>query len=142
MCWPARCPFQPGTSSVSVAARGVSGEIAATVAVRQSVALITLLKPGIPAVVVAERLPEAELVLLHEMQAAHPLRALPEIEVRHEQASRAAVLGFEIVAVVAVDDPRAAAGDVLDREVRGVPAVGERGDEAAERLDAVEQRVD
>ena len=90
-----------------MAARGVSGAIAATVATRQSVALITLLKPGIPAVVVAERLPEARLVLLREVQPAHPLRALPEVEVRDEQAGGAAVLGLEVVAVEAVDDPRA-----------------------------------
>src|SRR4051794_16146208 len=117
MCWPARCPDQPGTSSVSVAARGVSGEIAATVATRQSVALIALLKPRISTVVIAERLPEAGLVLVGEDEAAHPLRALPEVQVGDEQACRSAVLGLEVVAVEAVDDPRAAARDVLDREV-------------------------
>src|SRR5690242_21585947 len=109
MCWPARWPSHPGTSSVSVAARGVSGAIAETVATRQSVALITLFKPGVSAVVVAERLPEARVVGLHEVQAAHPLRALPEVEVRDEQAGGTPVLGLEVVAVVAVDDPRAPA---------------------------------
>src|SRR3954451_21250023 len=116
MCWPARWPSHPGTSSVNVAARGVSGATAATVATRQSVALITLFKPGVSAVVVAERLPEARVVLLGEVQAAHPLRALPEVQVRDEQPCRTAVLGLEVVALVAVDDPRAAAGDVLDRQ--------------------------
>src|SRR3954453_20945829 len=113
MCWPARWPSQPGTSRVSVAARGVSGAIAATVATRQSVALITLFKPGISAIVVAERLPEARLDVVHEVQPAHPLRALPEVQVRDEQPGRAAVLGLEVVAVIAVDDPGAAAREVL-----------------------------
>src|SRR5689334_665975 len=123
MCWPARCPSHPGTSSVSVAARGVSGAIAATVATRQSVALITLFKPGISAVVVAERLPEARVVLLGEVQPAHPLRALPEIQVRDEQPGGTAVLGLEVLAFVAVDDPGTAARDVLHRQVRRVAAV-------------------
>src|SRR5690348_256205 len=105
MCWPARCPSHPGTSSVSVAARGVSGAIAATVATRQSVALITLFKPRVSTVVVAERLPEAGLVGLGEVQASDPLRALPEVQVWDEQAGGPSVLGLEVVAVVAVDDP-------------------------------------
>src|SRR3954470_17839009 len=135
MCWPARWPSHPGTSSVNVAARGVSGAIAATVATRQSVALITLFKPGVSAVVVSERLPEARLIGFHEVQPAHPLRALPEIQVRDEQAGGAAVLGLEVVAVVAVDDPRASTRQVLEREVGRVAAVAERGHVAAERLD-------
>src|SRR3954463_3428588 len=108
-CWPARWPFQPGTSSVSVAARGVSGAIAATVAVRQSVALITLLKPGVPAVVVTERLPEAGLVLLGEGETADPLGALPEVQMRYQQARRTAVLGLQRLVVEAQDDPGLAA---------------------------------
>src|SRR3954451_15304083 len=109
MCWPARWPSHPGTSSVNVAARGVSGAIAATVATRQSVALITLFKPGVSAVVVAERLPETRLVLLREIQPAHPLRALPEVQMRDEQAGGAAVLGLEGLTVESVDDPGAPA---------------------------------
>src|SRR4051812_27561659 len=129
-------------SSVSVAARGVSGAIRATVASRQSVALITLLKPRVSAVVVAERLPEARFVLIAEDQPPRPLRALPEVQMRDEQAGRAAVLGLEVLAVVAVGDPRLAAGDVLDGQVGGVAAVADGGDVAAPELDAVEQGVD
>ena len=47
---------------------------------------------------------------------------------RHEQARRAAVLGLERLAVVAERDPRLAAGDVLERQVRRVAAVAERDD--------------
>src|SRR3954453_20626120 len=110
MCWPARCPSHPGTSSVSVAARGVSGAIRATVASRQSVALITLFKPGVSAVVVTERLPEARLVLLPEDQPPYPLRPLPEVQGRDEQAGGAAVLGLELLAVVEEGDPGLPAG--------------------------------
>src|SRR3954452_22298650 len=138
MCWPARWPSHPGTSRVSVAARGVSGAIAATVATRQSVALIALFKPGVSAIVVAERLPEARFVLVGERQPAHPFRALPEIQVRDEQAGGAAVLGRQRFAVVAVDDPGAPARHVLEREVRRVAAVAERGHVAPEWLDALE----
>jgi hypothetical protein len=50
-------------------------------------------------------LPETWLVAVEQFQAPHPLRALPEVQVRHEQASRAAVLGFERLAVVAERHP-------------------------------------
>src|SRR5215207_234807 len=52
------------------------------------------------------------------------------------------MFGLELVAVVAVDDPRLAARDVLDREVRRVAAVAQGGDVAALELHAVQQRVD
>ena len=42
-------------------------------------------------VVVAERLPEAGLDRGDEAEAANPFRALPEVQVRHDQASRPAV---------------------------------------------------
>src|SRR5262245_34043407 len=109
-CWPARCPGQPGTSRISVVAEDVSRITSRTVAGRQptlrrSVAPVTLLTPGIAVVVVAERLPEAGLVGLGDLELGHPLRALPEVQVRDEQPRRAAVLGLERRAVVAVCDP-------------------------------------
>ena len=65
---------------------------------------------------------------LEQTQAAHPLGALPEVEVRDEQARRAAVLRLERLAVVAERDPRLAARDVLERQVGRVAAVAERDD--------------
>ena len=73
---------------------------------------------------------------------AHPLRALPEVEVRDEQPRRAAVLRVERLVVVLVRDPRLAVADVLEREVRRVAAVAEREDVLGARVDAVEQRVE
>src|SRR5262245_48615689 len=77
------------------------------------VAPVPLLQPRIAAQVVAVRLPEAGLVLVPERQSAHPLGALPEVEVRDEETGRAAVLGVEGLAVVAEGDPGLAARDVL-----------------------------
>src|SRR5207247_8858887 len=88
-----------------------------------SVALIALLSPWIAIVVVAVGLPEAGLVLLTQLEPAHPFRALPEVQVRDEQACGSAVLGLERLAVVGEGDPRLAAGHVLHWQVGRVPAV-------------------
>src|ERR687894_168809 len=108
-CWPARCPGQPGTSRRSVTALGVSGIVSTTVPTSQrirSVVPVALLAPGVAVVVVADALPEARVVLGSQLQPAHPLGALPEVEVRDEQPCRSPVLGLELLAVVAVRDPR------------------------------------
>ena len=85
----------------NVLARAVSGRMATTVAVchasrsrpsRSSVALVALLEPRVAPVVVAVAFPEAGLVVVEHAQPGDPLRALPEVEVRHEQPRRAAVL--------------------------------------------------
>src|SRR5215207_2753162 len=99
-CWPARWPGQAGTSRISVVADGVSRITSRTVAGRQptmrrSVAPVALLTPGIAVVVVAERLPEARLVGLDDLELGHPLGALPEVQVRDEQPCGATVLGLE-----------------------------------------------
>ena len=80
--------------------------------------------PRISVVVVAVALPEARLVLVPELEPAHPLRALPEVEVGDEHARRAAVLGLERLAAVPERDPCPAAGHVLERKVGRVAAVG------------------
>ena len=68
----------------------------------RSVAPVALLPPRVAVVVVAVGLPEAGLVGARvSVQPAHPLGALPEVQVRDEQPRRAAVLGLERLAVVA-----------------------------------------
>ena len=57
-----------------------------------SFARVALFEPWIATVVVAERLPEPRLVAVDDAQAAHPFGALPEIEMRHDQPHRAAML--------------------------------------------------
>ena len=58
-----------------------------------------LFLPGVGVVVVAVALPEAELVVVEELQATDPLAALPEVALRDDQAQRIAVLRLERLAV-------------------------------------------
>src|SRR5262249_61719024 len=81
-------------------------------AICQLVAGIALLVPGVAVVVVAERLPEAGLVLFQQPQAPNPLRALPEVEVRHDQAGRPPVLRLERLVGIAGGDERPAGPDL------------------------------
>src|SRR4051794_21032647 len=107
-------------SRTSVRARGVSARTSATVATRHGnraspavesgVTLVPLLAPRVATVVVAELLPEPARVPRQELQPAHPLCALPEIEVRHKQARRPTVFGVERLAVVAECQPGLSAG--------------------------------
>src|SRR3954451_17145543 len=71
-----------------------------------SVAPVPLLLPGVAMVVVAVGLPEAGLIVVAQLEAADPLRALQEVQMRDEQARRAAMLGLERLAAVLVGDPR------------------------------------
>src|SRR5205085_972667 len=99
--------------------------------------------PGVAVVVVAERLPEAAPVVLHEAQAAHPLGALPEIEVGDEHAGGAAMFGRERSALVGVDDVGLAVDDVGEGQVSGVAAIGvcQYVAGAAVKLDVLEEGV-
>src|SRR6185436_19413944 len=71
-----------------------------------SVPRVPLLAPGVAALVVPELLPEPEVVLDRQREAPDPLRALPEVQVRHQEAGGAAVLGIQRLALVGVGDPR------------------------------------
>src|SRR5215216_2170936 len=90
-----------------------------------SVPPVALLAPGVAVVVVAQGLPEAGLVFGDQPQSSHPLGALPEVEVRHEQAGRTAVLGLERLAAVGVGDPGLTACAIIQRQVCGVAAFAE-----------------
>src|SRR5262245_21156648 len=90
------------------------------------VTVVALLTPRVAVVVVAERLPESALIPVHEAELPDPLRALPEVEVRHEKTRRAAVLGRERRAIIFDCHPCLAAGDVGERQVGRVPPVGHR----------------
>src|SRR3982074_1185946 len=56
---------------------------------------VALFLPGIGVVVVAVALPEAEDVVVEELEAADPLRALPEVALRDEEPERPAMLRLE-----------------------------------------------
>src|SRR6202040_383458 len=91
-----------------------------------SVAPVPLLLPWISVDVVAVRLPEAGLVGHRQPHAPHPFGALLEIEVRNEQARRAAVLRLERLAVVCERDPGLAHRQVLEWEIGRVASSTER----------------
>src|SRR3954453_18270195 len=82
-----------------------------------SVPLVALLEPGVAVVVVAVALPEALLVVVEQGQPGHPLRALPEVEVWHQQPDRTAVLSRQRPAVVGPHHPGLAVSDVRERQV-------------------------
>src|SRR5207253_10561446 len=107
-----------------------------------SVAPVPLLAPWVSVVVVAQPLPEAGFVGLQELDPPDPLGALPEVEVRYKEARRAAVLGLQLVAVVAGGDPGLAVGDVGDGQVGRIAAVGEGHAMGGVELEAVEERIE
>lgn len=78
---------------------------------------IPLLGPRVAAHVIAVLLPESRGVPVHQLDAAHPLRRLPEVQVRHDQASRAAVLGEEWLAVVVGRDEVPLPQEIIERQV-------------------------
>src|SRR5215207_2526241 len=106
-----------------------------------SVPPVALLAPRVAVVVVAERFPEAWLVVVQQPQAPDPFGALPEVEVWHEQARRSAVLGLERLAAVGVGYPGPSPRDVLQRQIRGVAAVAEGEHVLGGGLDPFEQGV-
>src|SRR5579875_3602000 len=127
MCCPAIAGPRSGASRTSVRAVAVSRRTATTVAALQRFgSAVALLPPRIAVVVVPEALPEALAVQLHHRERVDPLGALPEVEVRHEQAGGAAVLRRQRGAAVLERDPRLAAAEVRHRQVGGVPAVAAR----------------
>src|SRR5829696_90131 len=144
-CWPALCPSHSETSSTRLLVLGVSGTTPTTSARRQRVlysctdtplvAPVALLAPGVAVVVVAQGLPEAGDVVGGELQSPHPLGALPEVQVRHQQAGRATVYGLQGLPLVGVGHPRLAARDLLQGQVGGVVAVAEGRDVLGGGLD-------
>src|SRR5919198_3786963 len=107
-----------------------------------SVAPVALLFPRVTVVVVAGAFPEAGLVVVTELDSAHPLRALPEVQVRDEQPRRTAVLGLEGLAVEFIGDPGAATRHILQGKVGRVAAVAPRRDVLALGLNPAKERVE
>ena len=73
---------------------------------------VALFTPRITAIVIPVYFPEPRLVMRGELNPAHPLGALPEVEVRHEQPRGTAVLGCSGLPIVAERDPRFPTGDI------------------------------
>ena len=81
----ARSASRPGARPARPAARRAG----------RSVALVPLLAPWVSVVVVAELSQKPGSSSVSQVDAAHPLGRLPEVQVRHQQPGRAAVLGRE-----------------------------------------------
>src|SRR5262245_15532847 len=90
------------------------------------VTVVSLFLPRITMVVVPVHLPEPWFVVVHEAQSAYPLRGLPEIEVRNQEACWPSVLGRERLAVVLPNNKRLSVEQILYRHVGCVPAIAKR----------------
>src|SRR4051812_16104896 len=86
--------------------------------------VVTLLEPGIAVVVIAAHFPKARLVEHREFEPLDPLRALPEIELRHDYAERSAMFPAERLAVPAPRQQHVVGGEIRERHVGRVGVVG------------------
>src|SRR5207247_3942024 len=108
------------------------------------VAAVALLFPRIAPDVIAVRLPEPGTIAIDDAQRPEPLRALPEIEMRHDEPRRTAVIWRQRLAVVLVGDERLSVHRVGEQEIRGVAAValGDESERVRCEFDVLEERVD
>src|SRR5215217_4699392 len=102
---------------------------------------VALLAPGVAVVVVAQGLPEAGDVVGSELQSPDPLGTLPEVQVRHQQARRPAVLWLKGFAFVGVAHPSLATRDILQGQVSRVVAVAEGCDVLGGGFDPLQQGI-
>src|SRR5439155_2916423 len=79
---------------------------------------VALFLPGVADVVVAALLPEATAVGGHVLHAAHPLGALPGIQMGHHEAQREAVFRRQQFAVLVGGEDGPLGGEIRQAEVR------------------------
>src|SRR5690242_4330057 len=122
-----------------VGACGVAGSVSGG-----SVTLVTLLEPWVAPVVVSVALPETLLIMIKQGQPGDPFRALPEVQMRNEQADGTTVVDRQRLALVRPHDPRLASRQVRQRQVRRIAGGRRREDEGCrgQRPGGIEQRVD
>src|SRR3954453_9547951 len=92
-------------------------------AVADSVPGVSLFAPRVAIFVVAKRFPKSRLVVEQKVDTADPLRRLPEVQVRHEEACRTSVCWGELLAVEVKVVPPLAIGQVLEWKVARVAAI-------------------
>jgi hypothetical protein len=83
-----------------------------------------LLLEGVAVHVVAVAFPETGAVGVDHLQRAHPLGALPEVEVGDDDAHGAAMDRLDLLTLERVGDDRLVGGDVGQRQVGGVAVLG------------------
>src|SRR5581483_5500857 len=99
----ARCRTTPGTSRRSAGWRTSPLRTSSSRLELGAGALlvgVAFLAPGVGVDVVPAGLPEPTDVVLGELEPAEPLRALPRVALRHDEAKREPVLRRELLAVV------------------------------------------
>src|ERR1700757_2791993 len=95
-----------------------------------SIVGITLLGPGIAAVVITAHLPIARRIFGKEFDRLYPLRTLPEIEMWHHEAHRPAMLDRQRLASPTMGEQGVVSSEILQAEVGGVAVVGMQHHEA------------
>src|ERR671911_2478198 len=65
-----------------------------------SIVRVALFAPRVAVVMVTAQFPETEFIALGELERIHPFRGFPEIEMRHKQPRRSAMLGRKRLAGV------------------------------------------
>src|SRR3954470_22765134 len=95
------------------------GDVARSVE-RVSVTGIALLGPRVASVVVTAGFPETGRIAAEDFDALQPLRAFPEIQMRHYQPHRAAVLRLQRRARPAMREQGVLGGKIFQREISGV----------------------
>src|SRR6516162_2543207 len=99
-----------------------------------SVAVISLLFPGVAIIVVAKRLPEAGLILFHKTNSPDPFGTFPKIEMRHEQPSWTTMRWWNRQALIPGRDHPLTLNEIRDGDVCCVTPVAMRHDVGCGRL--------
>src|SRR6185437_9262214 len=84
---------------------------------------IALLRPGIAMAVISANFPESASIIDAELDGSHPLRALPAVKLRHDQAQRPSMLRRQIAAVMLIGQHDVVVQEFLERQVSGITAV-------------------
>src|ERR1700730_6377315 len=93
------------------------GSIASSFGLTASLPPVALFGPRVAAHVIAVLLPETGLVAVHELEPAHPLGALPEVQVGHEQTQRPTVFRADRLAIAHVDEHVLVAQKIVETQV-------------------------
>src|SRR5215210_298803 len=99
-----------------------------------------LLFPGVCVIVVAVPLPEAELVVIEELQAADPLRALPEVALGNDEPERVAMFGLERLTAEGVREHHVVVVEDAEREIRRIALLAVGDDMGGRRADLGEAK--
>src|SRR5690348_10894052 len=91
---------------------------------------VTLLAPGIAAIVIAALFPEAAAILGDKLDPPDPFRALPEIELGDHRAHRPAMLARQRFALPGMREQRIIIVEIRQGKIRGVVVVAVKHDEA------------